>query len=163
MTLPHLLYMYIPGTDLDDHSKTLIFAWVGPIIGFHRKCNFPRPATTVISCKVEMVNFSMNIIEISVMAFQALILMQKPVQLFICLFWGLGVVCGLWNPHSLCQTSVPVSVVIASLHAYRKHVRSWDQGKVVRVRKQALCSVVVSLEHEMCFLVLINKKFISQK
>ena len=55
------------------------------------------------------------------------------------------------------------SVVIGSLHAYRKHVRSWDQGKVVRVRKQALCSVVLSLEHEMCFLVLINKKFISQK
>ena len=58
---------------------------------------------------------------------------------FVCLFQGLGVVCGLWNPHSLCQTSVPVSVVIASLHAYRKHVRSWDQGKVVGVRKQSLC------------------------
>ena len=61
-------------TDLDDHSKTLIFAWVGPIIGFHRKCNFSRPATTVISCKVEMVNFSMNIIEISLMELQALII-----------------------------------------------------------------------------------------
>ena len=60
--------------DLDDHSKTLIFAWVGPIIGFHRKCNFSRPATTVISCKVEMVNFSMNITEILVMEFQALII-----------------------------------------------------------------------------------------
>ena len=76
--------------DLDDHSKTLIFAWVGPIIGFHRKCNFSRPATTVISCKVEMVNFSMNFIQISVMEFQALnINFNSKTCSVVCLFQGL--------------------------------------------------------------------------
>ena len=109
-----------------------------------------------------MVNFSMNITEISVMEFQALIINFNAKNLFSCSFQELWVVCGLWNPHSLCLMNVfvfaEIPVVVGPLHAYRKLVRSRDRDKVVGVRKRkqtaywAFCSVVLSLEHEMCYL-----------